>query len=825
MKSFKATFTLFILFSIFTLSTNAQLKEYTNATNSDSWHDPDNWLPPGVPSSGNDVLIPVNSIVNIGQNGVSMATITVEDNAIVTKFGPGSMTISESGVFAPTAQLNLLEGLVRPFGAGLTINGQFNSIGPLSKGLGGTEVRITGSMNIQSPSEPFLLTDITLHILPSGILTIEEGMIDVEFNTALVFNEGLIQKTAGTGTFIIDVPFQNTGTINVDSGSMRFSRSSSFAGGVYNVNSNGFIETTGSTTIDGTLTGQLEGPYIINGPFGVNNGQESFLNFSGPAGVEWRGSSMTAAGGADSILVNSGLFTVTGIGPNPLQMTTGVTFRNDADMIFNNTVTSLNITQGSTLHNTNTGIITVNDDLTTGAFNSSIFLNEGLIQKVNGTGTTTIEGTFENNGGTLEVNNGTLSLTNSTLTNGVYNVGTNGIIELNTNSHNINGVLTGQLDNPFIINSNIDLTNNQENFLDFSGPAGVEWKAGNFVSPGAPDTVLVNKGLINVTGTSNANTQLANGATLRNEGEIIFKEDLSFFISQASLLDNTETGIITLEDGVSFSGSGPTGIINSGTIQKITGEGNANLGFKLDENTETGSVIADSGTIIIQNSDFINDGTIGGSGTIELPNGYIIDGAVAPGSSPGVLTYSGNYQSSNISLLEIEIDGLNQGSQYDLLDVMGTASLDGEIEVFLGFEPALDDEFEVINSQTISDCDLPATVTTTFNNTEYTFDVLCNPTNVTLKVSEVLSTDDFTQLTPQIKAYPNPTAGNLKIELHKNYPEVQVSISNILGQSISIERFVDTNTLDVPIQGSPGIYFITISDSKSVQQTLKVIKN
>jgi len=114
---------------------------------------------------------------------------------------------------------------------------------------------------------------------------------------------------------------------------------------------------------------------------------------------------------------------------------------------------------------------------------------------------------------------------------------------------------------------------------------------------------------------------------------------------------------------------------------------------------------------------------------------------------------------------------------------------------------------------------------TSFNNIMYTFEVVCNPTNVTLRVAEALSTDDFSEVEAQITIYPNPTQGVIQIELGQNYPEIEVTVANILGQFISVQRFTNTKMLDLQIEGSPGIYFVTLSDSNGLRRTLKVVKD
>ena len=76
-----------------------------------------------------------------------------------------------------------------------------------------------------------------------------------------------------------------------------------------------------------------------------------------------------------------------------------------------------------------------------------------------------------------------------------------------------------------------------------------------------------------------------------------------------------------------------------------------------------------------------SSGTLSGSGNII---GTLINkGFVAPGNSPGVLAVDGDYIQDANATLGIEIGGLTQGVDFDLLDITGTATLGGTIEVSL----------------------------------------------------------------------------------------------------------------------------------------------
>lgn len=58
----------------------------------------------------------------------------------------------------------------------------------------------------------------------------------------------------------------------------------------------------------------------------------------------------------------------------------------------------------------------------------------------------------------------------------------------------------------------------------------------------------------------------------------------------------------------------------------------------------------------------------------------------------------------------------------------------------------------------------------------------------------------------------------------KSFSEIDTTITNILGQVVAFERFVNTETFQLNLEGDPGIYFVTLTTESGVSETLKVIK-
>jgi len=99
----------------------------------------------------------------------------------------------------------------------------------------------------------------------------------------------------------------------------------------------------------------------------------------------------------------------------------------------------------------------------------------------------------------------------------------------------------------------------------------------------------------------------------------------------------------------------------------------------------------------------------GGTLSVDSYLGNLVNngGTLAPGNSPGVTTIEGNYSQDINSTLKIELGGMLAGSEYDVLDISGSATLDGILDVSLFdrgsglFEPAEGDYFDILMADTI----------------------------------------------------------------------------------------------------------------------------
>ena len=98
----------------------------------------------------------------------------------------------------------------------------------------------------------------------------------------------------------------------------------------------------------------------------------------------------------------------------------------------------------------------------------------------------------------------------------------------------------------------------------------------------------------------------------------------------------------------------------------------------------------------------------------------------------------------------------------------------------------------------------------------------CTDTSACLTVSTASILQS--QLSHDIKAYPNPTSGTLMIDLGMEYAAVEVKITTVIGAWISTENFNHSQLLQIEMPETQGVYFVNISLPNGEKATIKVAK-
>jgi hypothetical protein len=124
----------------------------------------------------------------------------------------------------------------------------------------------------------------------------------------------------------------------------------------------------------------------------------------------------------------------------------------------------------------------------------------------------------------------------------------------------------------------------------------------------------------------------------------------------------------------------------------LTKSGAGTLLINSNQNNGTGSVD-------------VTSGVLGGGGRVGGALTNSSGGTVAPGTSSGILSVQGNYVQQPGSTLAIELGGLVEGEQYDVLNVTGGMTLNGgtlNVTLVNGFSPALNSSFDILDFASMS---------------------------------------------------------------------------------------------------------------------------
>ncbi len=170
---------------------------------------------------------------------------------------------------------------------------------------------------------------------------------------------------------------------------------------------------------------------------------------------------------------------------------------------------------------------------------------------------------------------------------------------------------------------------------------------------------------------------VTNAATILLDGSAAgFYIDTGTTPALSGFTTNTASGSFTIQNGATFSSAGA--FSNAGSV--IIGSGSS---FSPDGNyTQTaGSTVLSGGTLGTSSpATTINlqGGSLAGWGTI---NGNLTNSAdLSPSATNGALTVSGYYSQTTTGRLDVNLAGTAAG-QYSQLDVQGSASLDGALNV------------------------------------------------------------------------------------------------------------------------------------------------
>lgn len=327
-----------------------------------------------------------------------------------------------------------------------------------------------------------------------------------------------------------------------------------------------------------------------------------------------------------------------------------------------------------------------------------------------------------------------------TLTNGVnHTIQGSGQLGINNSGFGFTFVNNGNVIANQSTTLNIAPTGNTTNNGTFQANGGSTLFMNGTLTNYNPTTSTLTGGTYNAFSGTIALSQanVGSGAVIATNAATILLDGANSLISDASGKDivrghiaaNTAAGNLTIQNGANLTTTAAANFTNAGTVH-IGGSSTFTVGGTNDYVQSGGLTSLDktSSTLLVAmgHTVRIDGGTLQGFGTV---NGNLTNGGIVhPGDGPGILTVKGNYVQTTAGHFAVDILGASAGSGFSQLDLSGTATLSGTLDISLlnGFVPLDGETFAVLNSGGLSG------VFTTVNGSSQngvTFDVLYNPTS------------------------------------------------------------------------------------------------
>ena len=354
---------------------------------------------------------------------------------------------------------------------------------------------------------------------------------------------------------------------------------------------------------------------------------------------------------------------------------------------------------------------------------TELLVNQGVLRKSGGTGTTTINALF-NNSGTLDVQTGTVNLNSTGQGSGVF-LPEAGATLIFSATYEVDNDLTGAGTNllnggTFTLNGNINGSNVVLNGASLLASntvinGALTWNNGN-INAGSVVTVATNRLLVLASGyghalfgiVTNAGTiQLLNGGGNLNlygscnpgaigelvnlPGALVDVQGDNSITWQCSTELVVNQGVLRKSGGTNTTTIHPT-FNNSGTVQ--ANSGTVSFGNAFIQNA--GQTVLNGGNFAFSQVAQLLGGTLTGAGTIT--GSVSNNAAIGTGASPGLLAISGNYTEGPNAHLAIKLGGTSAGTNYDQLSIGGNAALAGTLDVsyWNGFTPSAGNVFTVL---------------------------------------------------------------------------------------------------------------------------------
>ncbi len=625
-------------------------------------------------------------IVTVGPN--SLFT-TVHFDLSGTLTGAGTLTDTGSSTFNWTAGTQSGTGITNADDMIIaTTANKFLDARTLNIGVLGTW---SGADNISAGNGAIINNTGTFNASASQSITFSGVGTAASFN-----NSGIFNKTGAATTTSIDAIFNDSGSVNINSGTLELKHGGtdtgtfadasgaalSFNGGTHSI-TGGAAGVSGAGDVNflaGTVNFSNSANYNIAGVTTINGGTASFANAAFGAVTNLISGTLTGAGTYNS----GGLFTWGGgtmSGSGITNANAGLTMNGNtktlsARTLNNNTAATwsagnISSGQGATINNVNGASFDNSFDgsvLFDQGGTRTLFTNNGTFTKSAGTGTTLVEATF-NNTNVVNANSGTLELAGGGSNGSAFNIANNAKIQIQLNDYSVTtGAVISGPGTFEMTSANTTFTGTQTNSAAFLIDGGTATFNGTTSTSGA---TTLSSGTLTGTGTftdtgsftwgggamsgagiTNANNGLTlNGSTktftqrtLNNNGSATWSAG-GIAAGLGAIFNNPLGSTFTNSADLNWlfnQGGTLTQFNNGGTFTKSAGTGTTTMQVNF---SNTGILNASSGTLAFSQGVQGTSGTvnIGASGTLDVSGGTTASSAATLADNGNLSLGSNNF--------------------------------------------------------------------------------------------------------------------------------------------------------------------------------------
>lgn len=608
-------------------------------------------------SSSTDCVLNFQSDVTIGGAG----------GILLNNAGEEARIDSEPGVTITNGVNHLIHGMgqVR---AGMVNDGVIDAdVGSSTLTLM-TDDKVNNALMQATNNGVLNINGMTMTQGVDGLIMADGGTVQLQNDAAIIGgtldtdNGGLVLTDVGT-VYLQDVT--NHGEFAMDPGTVTAIAGSGL------VNDGTLLVNTSQTTSSNTVM-RFDSDVVLDGAGDVllnNAGEEARIDCPDHVVTQEADHLIHGMGQVRAALINYGTVNAD-VGGMPLDLMT------------------LDKTNYSTLLATNNGYLDIAGILVTQGVDGLILADGGTVRFQSGA--SVIGGTLDSsNGGVVLLDNGTLGI-EDVLNLGVFHMDPATYLEvtgdamINDGTILVNTSESTSSDCEFEFLGDCTLDGTGEIILNNAGNEARVAVASGFVLNHAAGHTIRGKGQIRRAvenyGTINAD---ANGSLA------IQPTEADPFVNHGQILVTGAGGLVISDEW--FTNAGDV------TVNE-TCELTASDGYEQVDGTTTVN-----GTLDVNGKPLeLAGGALSGTGVIE-GDVNATAGTVAPGLSAGTLTIAGAYDMDSCGELKIELGGYAAGVEHDVLNVTGTASLDGIITVELinDFIPQIGDSFPILNAASV----------------------------------------------------------------------------------------------------------------------------